>query len=184
MLQSNWGHQAPLAVQERSRSGDNNDEGLCSWGPSLCSFVIDFRIGKSCCGSSDRSWLRTGIEQRVEEELISHFRLRAVLRPETKENDSSLAYRFFCDDRCPFEKLPSKNPSTQKRFVGIEERDRMCVAVDLKGRAVLVEDGDSWSRSERDGIGRVHSYLQDRSGDALRSIPSRAFSILPLSLPT
>ena len=41
----------------------------------------------------------------------------------------------------------------------------MCVAVDLKGRAVLVEDGDSWSRSECDGIGRVHSYLQDRSGD-------------------
>src|SRR3981189_2151221 len=75
MLQSNWAHQAPLAVQEGSRSGDNNDEGLCSWGPSLCSLVIDCRIGKSRCGSSDRSWLRTGIEQRVEEELISHFRL-------------------------------------------------------------------------------------------------------------
>src|ERR1700692_1656571 len=41
----------------------------------------------------------------------------------------------------------------------------MWAAVDLKGRAVLVEDGDSWCRSECDWIGRVHSYLQDRSGD-------------------
>src|ERR1700722_17699183 len=79
------GSSTSFAYQAGVRRGDNNDEDWRSRGASFCSFVIDCRMGEACCRNSYRSWLRAGIEKRIEEELVGHLRLCAILRTETEE---------------------------------------------------------------------------------------------------
>src|ERR1700692_3847505 len=82
-------------------------------------------------GFSKRHGRGTRIEQCVEEKLISHFRLRAVLGPETEEYDPAFAHWLFRNHGGAFQKLPSQDPATEQRLIRVKGSDGRRVALNL-----------------------------------------------------
>jgi len=85
----------------------------------------------------ERFGSRAGVEQRIEKELIRHFGLGAILRPEAEEDNSSFAYSFLCNRRRSLKILASENPSAQQRGVGSEGCHRLGIACDSAPREDL-----------------------------------------------
>src|ERR1700691_2386538 len=85
------------------------------------------------------------IEQCVEEQLVGHFSLRPVLRPETEQDDATLADRLFGYRRFAAEEFSTENPTAQQRIVIAIGRNGFRVPAHLEGRPLLEEDGNRGS---------------------------------------
>src|SRR5579875_3510350 len=127
--------------------------------------VLASAIGRARTVTLQNRGLRGGVEQRVDEKAVRHFRLRTVLRAEAKQDDVALAHRLVGQSGRTAQILSAENPAAEQRLLGLIRRHGLRVARYMEAGALLKKDRHIRLRTKGKRVGRIDCNLQDGARD-------------------